>query len=636
MKTGFLLLLILLHTCLMAQTEEDSVRMLQPLEISDTRLQTFTTGEKIEKPLLHTIGSVESHNLGQVLMKYSAINVRSTGISGLSTASLRGSGSNHTPVFWEGINLQSSMNGTLDLTLMPLSLLDEVSLQFGSSGSLFGAGTLGGAIHLSSDAAIDPGPQANLHQQVGSFGSYYSGLSTAYRQGNTAFRLRAFHNQAENDFPYFNRFRNQEERRQHSGIRQQGLLAESYFSPARKHDLSIKYWYQDNAVEVPGVAAAGGQALATQEDVFHRLLGEWKHIHKNKQWKARSALLRSRLHYQDGRQLSARSASTSWISELENTLYLDQEQWLYLGLNHTYEEAEVDNYGENKPVRNSTSLFASYRSLPLQGLEASLGLRQSLVDGELAPLLPSFSLSYLLNNRWQLRSKVARSFNLPTFNDLYWTGGSTGNPELQPEQGWSAEIGVINSLSWKEKLSLQTDLGIYSKLMDDWIQWVPITQSRWTPVNVQQVWARGLEFNTELKYNYSENLLLRFWALYSYTLSTRKKISPEGNPRELHKQLIYTPYHQGKASAQIKLKSYEAGISWLLMGKQYTNGSNRESLPSYATFDLSAGYQWTLHRNHSLSVRGTLQNLLDHYYEVRQGFPMPGRNYQINLIYQFN
>ena len=180
----------------------DSVRTLQEVRITDRRLQRFASGDKVVPVRSRTLGPVEYTNLSELLSKYSGLNVRSYGPSGLATASLRGTGSNHTAVFWEGINVQSSMNGSLDLTLVPTSFVDEVAVQYGGAGSLFGSGTLGGAIHLTSDApATALGGNSQVYQQFGSFGHRYTGVNAGYRQAKFATQLRAFASQADYDFP---------------------------------------------------------------------------------------------------------------------------------------------------------------------------------------------------------------------------------------------------------------------------------------------------------------------------------------------------------------------------------------------------------------------------------------------------
>lgn len=634
-KTVLLLLITLSARGQRAST--DSLRVLREVEVVDSRLVQLGSGDQVAPVLPQAIGAVAHRRLGELLMQYSAVNVRSYGPSGLSTASLRGTGGNHTAVFWEGINLQSSMNGGLDLTLVPVSFVDDVSLQFGGAGSLYGSGTLGGAIHLGTGSP-DPtlGGNGRVHQQFGSFGQHYTGVNAGYRTAKTGTTLRWFDQRADYDYPFFNRFTQRKERRRHAGIDQHGVLVEQDWTPHAAHRLSAKYWYQDNHVQLPEIAAAGGGARATQADVFHRAVLHWQHQRTRQSWQARSALLYHRLAYHDPAGAQSDDRSYSWIAEGERTYYFDREHWLHTGLTHTYETAEVTNY-PRPASRHRTALFASYRMLPLPSLEATVGVRETLIDRRWSPVLPSLGLAYRLAHRWQLRAKSARSYRVPTFNDLYWAGGGgAGNPDLQPERGWSHELGA----SWETRpgtsRSASAALTVFSNRVDQWIHWLPREGNVWSPVNVEQVWARGLELSGSAAYRLGEHLSARLWTHYSYTKSTKEAIEAGGNPRELHRQMVYTPYHQAKTSLQLHYRALTVGYSGLYVGEQYTTASNQRRLPAYPVHNVSLDVRWPLFEQHALLVGGQLNNLFARAYEVREGYPMPGRSYQLSLTYQFN
>ena len=620
-------------------TFTDSVQTLEEVHITGSRLDRFASGDKIVSVQAHTIGTVGHTNASELLTNYSGLNVRSYGPSGLATASLRGTGSHHTAVFWEGINLQSAMNGNLDLTLVPTSFVDDVAVQYGGAGSLFGLGTLGGAIHLSSELiSATSGWNGQWYQQIGSFGSYYLGANGGGGFGQEKFRVqvRAFARRADNDFPFYNQYTQREERRQNAGILQQGVLAQTQWTPAARHTLSAKYWYQNNHVHVADIAAAGGEAHATQNDAFHRMVMHWQHTRSRQQWQARTALLHHRLVYDDKIRLPSTSQSASWITEVENTYYLSEENWLHTGINHTYETAEVDGYAQ-AVRRNRTALFLSYRTQLLSSLEATAGIRETLVGGRWSPLLPSLGLSYIISPVWQFRAKVARSYRVPTFNDLYWAGaGGSGNPGLLPETGWSSEIGITAERPSTKDTQASAGLSLFSNSIDQWIGWVPVSGTVWTPINVQQVWARGIELDGSVRHTFTSSWSVRFWGNYSYTKSTKEQIEDGGSPTELHKQLIYTPYHQAKASAAIQFRLLRLGYGWVLVGEQYTTGSNRRVMPAYQTGELSLMYTWRVHPKHQFVLNGQINNLWDAPYHVREGYPMPGRNYQLSIVYQFN
>ena len=529
------------------------------------------------------------------------------------------------------------MNGGLDLTLVPMSFIDEVAVQYGGAGSLFGSGTLGGAIHLSSgNLEAATGWNSTVHQQLGSFGSRYLGISGGYRQEKLRATVRVFTHRADHDFPFYNRYTNRKERRQNAGIQQRGLLTQTQWTPSPRHTVKATYWHQDNAVQVADVAAASGASRATQHDVFHRAVVHWQRRGAQQQWQVRTALLHHHLVYDDKVRAPSVSRSTSWITEAENTYYLSDENWLHGGVNHTYETAEVDGYAQ--PVRrNRTALFLSYRTQWQSALEATVGARETLIAGNWSPFLPSLGLRYALSPCWQLRSKVARSYQVPTFNDLYWAGsGGRGNAALQPETGWSTEVGAVFKQLPTSPNQATASLSLFSNHIDQWISWVPVEGAIWTPINVEQVWARGLEWEGSVRYPVAPSVFLKGWGQYSFTKSTKEQIKAGGSATELHKQLRYTPYHLAKASLSMHYHRLTIDYTAVWVGEQYTTSSNRRVLPAYQTGDLAVAYRWPLLPKHQVQLRARVDNLWNAAYDVREGYPMPGRHYQCSLMYQFN
>ncbi|MET0094117.1 MAG: hypothetical protein ABW120_11310, partial [Sedimenticola sp.] len=60
------------------------------------------------------------------------------------------------------------------------------------------------------------------------------------------------------------------------------------------------------------------------------------------------------------------------------------------------------------------------------------------------------------------------------------------------------------------------------------------------------------------------------------------------------------------------------------------NPANTVRLGGYATLDLRASYRL----NPEWLVRSTIDNLFDRDYETSDGYPMPGREFFVSIIYQ--
>ena len=174
LKTNFHIILSL-FICIVANYANaqtriiDSVITINEINVSSTRVKVFNTGYKIENFDSTLIKNLSNQSLSDLLLMNNAVYIKSYGNGALSMPSLRGTGANHTAVIWNGINLQSNMNGTLDLSMVPLANNYEVYLQYGAASSLYGSGAIGGSINLNNKAQFNQGHHLKISTGLGSF-----------------------------------------------------------------------------------------------------------------------------------------------------------------------------------------------------------------------------------------------------------------------------------------------------------------------------------------------------------------------------------------------------------------------------------------------------------------------------------
>lgn len=121
---------------------------------------------------------------------------------------------------------------------------------------------------------------------------------------------------------------------------------------------------------------------------------------------------------------------------------------------------------------------------------------------------PQIGLNYKESDRTTYYASWGKVFQAPRFDELYWTSsvdpansyypGSLethydGNPNLKPETGWNAEIGVNH----KFNKTLEGKVSYFNRRLADAISWKDIstdpTKEYWTPSNVDQQKASGIE-----------------------------------------------------------------------------------------------------------------------------------------------
>jgi iron complex outermembrane receptor protein len=237
--------------------------------------------------------------------------------------------------------------------------------------------------------------------------------------------------------------------------------------------------------------------------------------------------------------------------------------------------------------------------------------------------------------KFAVRMNAGRNYRIPSLNDLYWSPG--GNPDLLPEQNWSAEVGV-NRDFWKSdwKLIPFVSMTAHANRVDNWILWVPTTFSWWAPENVSQVQVKGLELQAGLN-NRSEShnrIKPQIRASYSYT-SSQVRASSKPNDQSLGKQLIYTPKHAGQVMLRLRYRFWHLRYQQEFTGSRFTARDHSESVAGYTLGNIHAGRNFQK-KDHTFTLQAGLNNIFNASYQNIAWRAMPGRSFFVRLQWDFN
>ena len=131
-------------------SQADSARQLNAVFISGLRITQLNNATFIQTLSANELLGRQGSTMAEVLQENTPIFIRNYGSGGLATASFRGSNAYHTPVIWNGINIQNPMNGQIDFSAIPVFLSDELSLQYGGNGGIWGSGAMAGLLVMNS------------------------------------------------------------------------------------------------------------------------------------------------------------------------------------------------------------------------------------------------------------------------------------------------------------------------------------------------------------------------------------------------------------------------------------------------------------------------------------------------------
>lgn len=615
-------ILLLLHFGLMLEAQQDTTMSLSPVTIGATSLRDRMPGERVSRFDSAQLVQSAGMDIGALLAMQGNLYIKSYGLSSLATSSMRGGSAGQTAITWNGVPLQSPMLGLTDLALLPVFLVDDVSVHYGSSGAQWGSGAVGGRIALQNERSKMPGHNVAMMAGVGSFDAENILLKYQFTARRWAISTKAVYNDALNNFTWRINDTLPEKTQTNAAARQWGFMQDGYFQISAKQQLEAHYWRQTNDRQIPPTSAQS-KSVARQLDTADRISLQWKYFLQRHTLALKSAFLSESIDYQDD-QIKLRA-----LSDFQNLFFEAEDKWAFtprftmqVGTNHTRYAARADGY-KNGVHSNRTAGFA-VAQFSGKRLTAQAGLRQEWLDGSPAPLLPDAGLRFEAFPFLSVKMRAARQYRLPTLNDLYWQPG--GNALLQPESGWSYESGLVVIPA----PGFTYEITGYRRRIHNWILWSQLEgQSFWSPNNITEVFSRGVEQQLRFLYRLKKSGIDGNIS-YDYTRSTNE-IALSRPQIAAGEQLLYVPVHQAGAGVTVYFHSFSVQYRHRYSGA--AEGVNGE-IP-----DWNVGFarvQWAWQWKHICATFFMQSdNVWNKNYRVVERRPMPGRNYQTGIFIQF-
>jgi iron complex outermembrane receptor protein len=627
-KIGLCLVLIATQVACLAQVNDSIV-------YPEVRVEAQRISEAIGSSVSETdsllFKLLQSQGLTKVLQTESFISTRSYSPGGIANYSVRGSGSQHTQVVWNGIPINDPMLGQTDLSVVALNGLSNVRVLYGSAGLTNNSGGIGGTIELiPTKARTKDGLDAKLNTYAGSFGNY--GISIQLRDkfkmlfGTTMVSYRT----TKNNFPYEHLATLVDKQRvmEHARVQRIGFSKSVGVNINAKNSLEARVNYSQAGRELPATMLMA----STKEELFDRDIWaslKWQRLGNRSRLSVTASYIYGKQEYFDNNEYTFNHLYQASKNLIRYKLYLPYRLQLELGGDVFAEYSRSDSaYRSGTHWRQWQAAFASLKYLPKKWVSAQILVREDVIDGSFSPVQGLVGVEVKPTKWFFLKGNVSRNFRTPTLNDLYWKPG--GNQDLKSETGFSWEAG-LGFRTASKKLSLKFDATYFQSEIDNWIIWLP-AGSVWTPQNKRAVTAKGVEakLTTSVKVG---KAIFRLNTAYTWVQS-QVSVGASESDNSVDKQLIYVPEHQAKGQFSVHFGKLFMLYGHEFTGMRYTTSDNESSLPSYQLGFASFGYEHTLNK-HSVGITFTVDNLFDKAYQSIAWRPMPGRSFLINLNYQF-
>ncbi|MBN2613831.1 MAG: TonB-dependent receptor [Bacteroidales bacterium] len=679
-KFTILFFLMLIARVSFAQGIKDTVIHIESVTVTSDRIfKKEEAGMKETK--VDSLVLIEKINLSlsDVLAENTTVYIKDYGRGALATASFRGTAPTHAQVSWNGININSPMLGMVDFSLIPVYIVDELSLQHGAASVSESSGGLGGHISINNTVDWNNRLSGRYYQGIGSFSTYDEYGQVNIGNKNVQSKTRAYHNYSKNEYEFsnssilnddiYNTGHRPRQQTENADYKKYGFSQEFYLKASDRIISSAKVWFQDAHRSIPLVTSYQGSDKKTtkrenrQDDITLKAVLDGAYYGNKITGKFKSGIDYQRLDYimkikvggyDWQKPVNSGSDMKSWYNNLQLKYQLSEKWDVDMRLNGNYfqistiDSANHTGYDEN---RSEYSVFGrtSYELLKKVNLQASL--RKDFIPNATTPLIYVVGISYkpLLYYDLVAKASFSRNFHNPTLNDLFWQPG--GNPDLKPEKGHTLE-GGLHYIGQSKKISFETQLTGYYSDINDWILWLPSTKGYWEAINVKRVKSYGLETNLKGSYNLN-HLKLVLFGNYALTKTLNFGDPLTSADESTGMQLPFIPVHSGNILFSFGYKGFFSKFQYNFYGIRYLLSSNKTSLaddshffgvespnvPFYRLYPyhfkhLTLGKEFKF-KTFNFETEVKIHNLFNEEYRSVLGRPMPKRYYTLIIKISF-
>ena len=570
------------------------------------------------------------------------------GAGGMKTVSVRGFGTKHTGVSYDGVMLSECQSGEIDLSRYSLDNVAHLTLTIGDNDDIFiparNASTPAmltiQTLHLPSD---DHRPHLTAQVKAGSFG--YLSPFLRYEQSVTnkfSFSAVGEYVYAENDYPYTikNGIETINDRRNNSRMNSGHAEVNYLWKLNTASQLSGKLYYYDNDRQLPGqVFYYSNTSRETLRDRnFFGQIGYQTRWNNGVALKLNGKFNWAASLYDDG-------VVAGWVQDAD---YYQREAYTSLSLFYAPHSCWAFDYSADYAYNNLNSTLPTdtrpYRNTVLQTATAKYHTGRLTVMGRLLyslylndardgdgasnmrRLSPSLSLSYTLTPQLRLRASYKDIFRAPTFNENYFF--HYGSKDLKAEDTQQLNVGVTYMATQLQRTELTATADLYYNKVTDMIQGVPHNMFVWSCVNIGKVEVLGIDATVRAAHHIGHHTLT---AAVNYSLQQAHDHTNPESPYYDY-QIAYLPLHSGAGSLGWENPWVNVVVSGHGVSERWTTDEHIDGTRIAGYSELSATLWRQFHIGKALAeARLDLKNLTDKQYEIVRNYPMPGRSWQATV-----
>lgn len=611
-----------------AQSVTDTLIHIPDVVVSASRTDHFRYDVKTEEFRDTLLRQYAGESLGGLLSSQTALNIKAYGVGGgASSVSVRGASASQVQVNWNGFPINSVTLGSSDLSMIPAAGFDRISLAYGASGALYGSGTFGGAVSLSSELSPEKGLSGNAFIGAQSLRALNGGISFTAGTDRLAWKVFAWGTTSENEFTYYDYIRQTEYRQTDGDWHDYGMIHNLAFRLSPASLLEAGLWYQVKEYDIP--SRIGSTTYEHQSDSAMRLYLGYRYIRNRWSLRARAVRFGDLQTYSQKstpdspvNSIDSRIASLQYYGDINFRYYMPSGLSFDAGLTGSIVTADVSAYGETK-LEKGIALFTGLK-YTLDHLTLQAVFRKEWFNTFSSGILPSLGLKWdAVPGQWVLRANYSKKFRKPTFNDLFWIPG--GNRDLSPESGYTIEAGTENTFRISGKSSVVTDISPYYTHITDMIVWRP-GGAFWSPVNYQEVRSAGIDLSACFKIEHER---IKYSSAVKAGLNHPVASEADGTESIT---MLYSPLLIASWKNSLTAGLFDFEVTYCFTSERHY--SDERLLDQYGLADIRVGADIPAGKG-KFGIHFSCNNVTRTTYELIRLYPMPGRYWSAKIDYEF-
>lgn len=615
-----LVLLLVAGRPLYGQPLHDTLRTVIKSSTRKARPGRIITPEGIKQLVVDSavLDDYRGQNMATLLAQQLPVFVRTYGTNGLATLALRGASAAQTAVRWNGVPIQSGSTGLVDLVLIPVPVVDEVKIEYGSNAGTMGSGAVGGVLQLgNSTPTFRNAHDYSLFGSAGSYGRLQGGLKLKQSGKLWAGSLVATAQQARNDFEYQDNA-GTTRRLSNAGASSMNLQGSLAHKLSAANTIEGFIWMSRSTRDIPP-ALFEAHSFKQQQDEALRTLLSYTHTDARCDYGLQLSMIDEWFRYNDSTaRINTNLHARQWFVNPYYKAKIGKGRQVTVALPVQW------NYLIDEPAKQLTRSAVTVLMEQPGRVSYSVNGRAELINGKLFyagganaafKLLPAFSI----------RGSAGYAYRYPTLNELYYTPG--GNPDLLPEKGWNTEAGYTWMPALNARLQITHSVTGFYRNMHNWILW--FGGAIWTPHNIARVASSGLETENKLTWTRPKaSWQLSANASYISSRTIESSLPGDGS---IGRQIPYAPRIIGQGNLGFNTAKLRLNYNHTYTGLRYFNTDETGEIPAFGTGNIQAGYlvkqgRW------SLDINLQAQNIWNNRYAEVAFRPAPGINWQAGLV----